>query len=330
MNDTRMPPAQRRRQSLNPAFILMILSIGVLIALIILLGMLVKRRHNPSVTEPPAISQPTDPIPESEVPTQDTSEPDTSEPTMPPETTNPSTPPETTAPTIPAEPTARDIIAEFAANHNLTLADYPDKLIELLDRNPETKEFVLNYPLEYGKEHTADISGYADYDGVPLFIQWDQQWGYKDYTGNVAGLSACGPTCMSMVAYHFFRDPKYTPAYMMDFAMSSKDYVGTGKSGTQWGFFQLGAKELGLKVQEFTLEQSQTESYIAKTLESGKVIVMHVKPGVFTTVGHYLLITGYENGKFKVNDPNSRINSEKLWEFSEFSDQIRIMWAMSA
>lgn len=308
MNDTRKP-AQRRRNRLNPAFLAMILSIAVLIALLILLGMLSQRRGLPIPTPTTTASQPQ------------------SAPSAPAPEPEPTEPPATTAPTEPPEPTVEEIISEFAAEHGLTLADYPEKLIELLKRNPETREYVLNYPLEYGKPHTADISGYADFEGVPLFIQWDRQWGYEDYAGNVAGLSACGPTCLSMVAYHFYRDAKYTPVYMMKFAEENK-HANAG-TGTQWSLFQKGAKELGLNVQELTLEQSQTESYIAKTLESGKVIVMNVRPGVFTTVGHYLLLTGYEDGKFKVNDPNSYANSEKLWEFEEFSDQVRIMWAMS-
>lgn len=305
MNETRKP-TRRRRKQLNPAFLLMILSIAVLIALLVLLGMLIRRRGLPTANAPAAITQSTQPE------------------TAPSSSQTDPSPEPTEAP----EPTVEEIISEFAAEHGLTLADYPEKLIELLKRNPETQEYVLNYPLEYGKEHTADISGYADHEGVPLFLQWDGQWGYEDYAGNVAGLSACGPTCLSMVAYHFFRDAKYTPTYMMQFAEENR-YAVSG-TGTQWSLFQKGAKELGLTVQEFTLEQSQTESYIAKALESGKVIVMNVRPGVFTTVGHYLLLTGYEDGKFKVNDPNSRGNSEKLWEFEEFSDQIRIMWAMSA
>lgn len=324
MKDRTNAPA-RHRQALNPAFVLMILSVAVLIALIVLLAMLAQRHRIPSPTDPPALTQSTAPSDDSSPIPPDPSTSDNSDAT---ESTPPPTDPP--APTEPPEPTTREIIAEFAAANGLTLADYPEKLIELLERNPETREYVLNYPLEYGKEHTADISGYADYEGVPLFIQWDRQWGYKDYAGNVAGLSACGPTCMSMVAYHFFRDPKFTPAYMMDFAMSSKTYVGSGNSGTYWGFFQLGAKELGLKTQELTKDQSQDEAYIANLLQSGRVIVMNVTPGVFTTVGHYLLLTGYEDGKFIINDPNSRTNSEKLWDFSDFSDQIRIMWAYHA
>lgn len=224
--------------------------------------------------------------------------------------------------------TAQDVVEEYAAQHGLTLADYPEKLIALLERNPETETFVLDYPMEYGKEHEIDISGFADFEGVPLFIQWDEQWGYKDYVGNIAGLSGCGPTCLSMVTYYFTRDPQMHPAYMMDFAQSNTSYANTA-GATQWALFSQGAGELGLTVQELTGEQIRSEEKIAEVLASGKVIVANVGPGVFTEIGHYLVVCGYEDGKFRINDPNSRINSEKLWQFEEFSDQIKMMWAFS-
>lgn len=274
-----------------------------------------------SPTEPPADTEPTEP-------------PAETDPTEPPEETQPTEP----APDVPEEPdaeqkdptilAAEEKITAFAEANGFTLADYPQKLIELLARKPETEEYVCRYPLEYGEDHPIDISSHADDEGVPLFIQWDQQWGYLDYTGNVFGLAGCGPTCMSMIMYHFTRDAKYTPAYMLEFAESNSRYAVDGY-GTQWAFFKEGGKELGLDVKELTGEQIKSESQIASIVNSGRIIVMNVSPGVFTTVGHYLLVVGYEDGKFQINDPNSEINSEKLWEFEEFSDQIRMMWSFA-
>ena len=38
-------------------------------------------------------------------------------------------------------------VKSFAEENGLFFAQYPGSLIELLERNPETEEFVLNYPL---------------------------------------------------------------------------------------------------------------------------------------------------------------------------------------
>jgi cell division septal protein FtsQ len=36
------------------------------------------------------------------------------------------------------------LIRNFAKENNLSISEWPDELIELLDKNPETKDFVLN------------------------------------------------------------------------------------------------------------------------------------------------------------------------------------------
>lgn len=241
-------------------------------------------------------------------------------------TTTPVTEPSQPEATEP--PTARERVEAFAAEHGYTLEDYPEKLIALLEKEPAAEGFVLNYPLEYGKDHAIDISGYANEPGVPLFLQWDKQWGYKDYVGNIAGLSGCGPTSLAMVKYYFSRDSKMNPAYMMDFAQSNKAYANETVA-TQWALFGQGAKELGLQVTELTGEQIRSAEKIAQVLDSGKVIIVHVGPGVFTEIGHYMVIWGHENGAFRINDPNSPTNSAKLWDFDVFADQVKMMWAFS-
>lgn len=296
---------RRRRRRLRPQFVLTVFVLtAILIGLIVLCVKITSKPEAPEVTQPVITTEPVT----------------TTEPT-----TEPVTEPTTTAPTEPLTP--MEELELFASQNDLTLEDYPEKILELYERNPEAREYCMNYPLEYGKEHEIDISGYADYEGVPLFIQWDKQWGYKDYIGSVGGLSACGPTCLSMVTYYFTRDPEMTPAYMMDFA--EENGYGLKGTGTQWSLFKEGAKKLGLDMKELTSEQMKSEKQIARVLESGRIIVMNVKPGVFTTVGHYMLVVGYEDGKFKLNDPNSPNNSEQLWDFDTFDQDIKIMWSFS-
>ena len=41
---------------------------------------------------------------------------------------------------------AKKMIENYADENGYTLSDYPQSLVDLLKRNKETKEFVLNYP----------------------------------------------------------------------------------------------------------------------------------------------------------------------------------------
>ncbi len=293
------PRRQRRNYKLLIVLLAVVLMGMIILAVCLMAGS--KKDDPPAPTEQTVMTVPTQP---------------TTEPTQP------------TEPTKPIPVTPEEKIAAFAEEHGLTMEDYPEKLVELLTKNPETEEYVLNYPLEYGKDHEIDISDYADYEGVPLFIQWDKQWGYIDYAGNQAGLSGCGPTSLAMIAYYFTRNPEMTPAYMMEFAEANR-YAYSG-AGTQWTLFGQGAEKLGLSERECTSEEIRSEAMLARILNSGKLIVANMGPGVFTENGHYLVIVGYEDGKFKINDPNSYEKSQKLWEFEEFSDQIKMMWAIGA
>lgn len=83
-----------------------------------------------------------------------------------------------------------------------------------------------------------------------------------------------------------------------------------------------GRKRAGFDVTEIPLDEER----VIANLEVNNPIVAVMGPGDFTTTGHFIVLTGYENGKIKVNDPNNRENSEKLWEFDRIQSQIRDLW----
>ena len=240
------------------------------------------------------------------------------------EETTPST--ENTLPsveTVPVDTSPEGIFQAFLKEHNLSKDDYTETMIENYALYPECREFILNYPLEKDKEHTPDISWADRSNGVPLFMQFDERWGYTQYGFTVGGISGCGPTCLSMVAYYLTGDTKYTPAYMMEFA-TEDGHVGQN-GGTQWTLFSRGAKNLGFKVEELPL----LESTLVNRLEQGIPVVLSVGPGDFTENGHYIVLVGYKDGKIKVNDPFSKANSEKEYTYAQLEPQIRNLWAIS-
>ena len=63
-------------------------------------------------------------------------------------------------------------------------------------------------------------------------------------------------------------------------------------------------------------------------LEAGNPIICAMGPGDFTTAGHYIVMVGTRDGKIQVNDPNSILNSEKLWTYEDIEGQIRNLWVI--
>lgn len=212
-------------------------------------------------------------------------------------------------------------IKKYAEGNGIPLSEYPQEIIELYERNPETKAFVLEYPQK--KDDTPEIDLASEYERgkIPLLMQWDQRWGYGKYGNGIIALNACGPVCLSMVAVYLKDDIKYDPRWMADFSEDEGYYV--PDNGTAWSLMSEGARQLGLTSRELPLE----ESIVASELDSGHPIICIMGEGDFTTSGHYIVLTGYEDGKVSVNDPNSYENSDKLWEFSEIRDQIRNLWS---
>lgn len=200
---------------------------------------------------------------------------------------------------------------------------YPRELIALYDRNPEAREFVLNYPKLKSESFAIDLSEYENSSSVPLLLQWDKRWGYQDYGSSVMGVTGCGPTCLSMVAIHLLSDASKTPAWMAEYSTKS-GYCVPG-NGTAWELMSTGAKQLGLTVTELPL----VEKRLIDQLSAGHPIIAVLGPGDFTDSGHFIVLTGYKNGKFTINDPNSPKKSEQLWEYSRLESQIRNLWAYS-
>ncbi|MGN1080944.1 MAG: C39 family peptidase [Acutalibacteraceae bacterium] len=132
-------------------------------------------------------------------------------------------------------------IAEFAREHNLRTDEWPDELAELLDKNPDTESFVLNYPLKKDKNPEISIDEYKNSGCVPLLFQWDERWGYSEYAGEMMGISGCGPTCLSMVCVYLLNDTEYNPRYIADFS-ESHGYSVPG-NGSSWTLISEGGKK---------------------------------------------------------------------------------------
>lgn len=211
-------------------------------------------------------------------------------------------------------------LAAFAQQHGLRPDDWPSDLLDLLARNPDTESFVLQYPLKKDTSFPIDLSIYQACTEVPLLLQWDERWGYTWYGDNLMGLTGCGPTCLSMVCIYLLGRTDLSPRAIADFA-ESRGYYAPGK-GSTWTLFSEGGRQLGLNIYEIPLVKSRMIS----ELSAGNPIICAMGPGDFTTAGHFIVLTDYINGQFKLNDPNSPTRSARLWDYSELEHQIRNLW----
>ena len=76
-------------------------------------------------------------------------------------------------------------------------------------------------------------------------------------------------------------------------------------------------------------ESNGNESEIAKELQEGHPIICSMRPGDFTDIGHFIILTSYNNGEVTICDPFSLENSKKSWNYSQISSQIKAVWVYS-
>lgn len=199
---------------------------------------------------------------------------------------------------------------------------YPKQLQELALKNEEALEFVYDYPTEHVKEHIVDLTEEASMDSVPLFVQWDKRWGYEKYSGNFFAASGCGPTTLSMVVVYLTHNRDASPLAVAKYSKEA-GYSVDG-SGSSWTLISEGCRHYGVKAKTVSLDESRMKA----ELDAGHPIVVNVGPGDFTDTGHFMVITGYDDEGFSINDPNSIEKSGKRWLFKNISSQIRAVWSM--
>lgn len=199
--------------------------------------------------------------------------------------------------------------------------DYTDSLLELLKRNPETVDFIYDYPTEHKVKHEIDLSEQVARENIPLFIQWDERWGYETYGSDMIAITGCGPTCLSMVLCAVRGDDKWNPLEVARYADKNGYYV--EGSGTAWNLMNQGAKDLGLHPESLGL----SEKLIRKELQAGNPIICSMGPGDFTDAGHYIILVGVNgDGTIEIRDPNSPKRSEKNWDLQVLMKQMKVLW----
>lgn len=197
--------------------------------------------------------------------------------------------------------------------------NYPENLLEALSHNIEMLDFVLNYSNKKDKVYSSSVED-IEKGAIPLLLQYDERWGYGNYGKSNVAISGCGPTSLAMVVVGLTGNRKITPYVVAKFAEENGYYL--NDSGTTWDLMSKGAKYFNLQSRELPL----SKSVIFNALNNEHPIICSMRRGDFTINGHYIVLTGIEDGKIKVNDPNSKARSSILWEYERIQSQIKNLW----
>lgn len=212
------------------------------------------------------------------------------------------------------------IYAEMYENRDI----YPYGMLKNMVNNPELTNYVYHFE-GVTTEASAGLTDSEKNTRFPLFLQWDERWGYVSYGNNMIGVAGCGPTCLSMVLFSLTRDETLTPDYCADYSMKNGHYL--AGTGTMWSLFEKAPQQFGVKSEKISTDKS----LITDALNDGKMLVFSVGPGNFTAYGHFIVVYGMdEDGLLLINDPNSVYRSTRHWDFDSIKGQIKGVWTFQA
>ena len=202
--------------------------------------------------------------------------------------------------------------------------EYPREMLELALNNSDAVDYVAGY-LQHRNDAVdsaaVDLSGNMSDPGTPpLLMQWDSRWGYGSYGSGLMGLTGCGPTCLSMVVLGLTGNLEANPLAVAQYSDAQGWYL--SEYGSDWELMRSGAAHYGLQWQELPLD----ENAMRRALENGQVIIASMAEGDFTDTGHFIVLSGYKDGAFRVLDPNSYSRSARTWSFETLRNQINGLW----
>lgn len=218
-------------------------------------------------------------------------------------------------------------LAELAEEHELVREVYENAdayskgMLDQLANNPEMAAYVLG-SLEADGSVTGGFTEAELEEEYPLLLQFDPRWGYFEYGGKEMGLSGCGPTCLAMTILALTDFDSVTPDKIAAYSLEKDYYV--KDVGTAWKLLDEFPTLYSLSVEHPTLKEDSMKA----ALDEGKVLICSMKKGVFTAEGHFIMIYGYDETGFLVNDPKCVARSNRTWAFSEFGNQLKRIWAI--
>ena len=227
-----------------------------------------------------------------------------------------------------------DSAEAMAVELDSDLSEEDEAIIAAAEEDAKKKRAAANYN---GIEVVSSMNKVAltgDYDfnltaeelaaAHPLFLQYDPRWAAYPYGTGTMKSSACGPTSFAMVITALTGATNASPPMIATYSMQHGHYV--PGAGTAHSLFLNGCSDFGLYCHEIANDQMTMQA----ALDRGEMLILSVHYGNFTHsgAGHFIVIYGYNENGFMVNDPGSYERSCKYWPYSVIAGDINKIYTL--
>lgn len=174
------------------------------------------------------------------------------------------------------------------------------------------------YDTDYINGSGQSYEGVAFTDGgmeIVYYNQLDERWADVMYgTSSTIGQGGCGPTSMAIVVSTLTGET-HDPIELAQWSVANGHRC--EGNGSYHSLIPAAASAYGL-----SCEKNLDVQGIVDALSSGKLVVVIMSKGHFTSGGHFIVLRGVTNeGKILVADPASYNRSEREWDLSIIMDE---------
>lgn len=189
-------------------------------------------------------------------------------------------------------------VEELPTTEIVEQTEEDEKNIEEQEVEDEAFELQGEIAYEGDRARTWNVE-LGDYKGLTYYSQIDSRWKNNLYTsiGNLSqtiGSSGCGPTSAAMVVTAC--KGAITPDVMSNLWV--RYGYRSANNGSYWSGFRATADEFNIEYQETIYLNN-----VIELLKNNHIVVASCGNGLFTTGGHFIVLTGIEGNYIKVYDP---------------------------
>lgn len=201
---------------------------------------------------------------------------------------------------------------------------YPENVLNYVYDEDEF-EYIYNYPFFKDSYKTMSFTE-KELNGIeiPALYMNDKRWAYED--NGYIRYSGCAAVSITMANLYLNRSSDIDPVKIMNYA-DEMDYTVLG--GINEIYINSILEHLGFSYTEHILEEPLTGPELKALLDNKDSVIMAAMHGD-TFGGHALIVRGYDENGFYINDPASEENTAQPWELSVFENEMSRYWLISA
>lgn len=193
--------------------------------------------------------------------------------------------------------------------------------------------FVYDYPVHKNDYQTmAFTDEEINSSEVPALYMSDRRWGYEEMDGVLISNFGCALLSMEMAYLYLTHDASMDPVKMAQLAVDN-EYNDTFLGGVLQEHMTEFANSLGLDAVEYNYWNDDVKEGLEDTLKAAldkeNTVVLAGMTGE-TFGGHAIIIRGYDENGYYINDPASREKTGQVWSFDVFQNELVGIWELSA